>query len=497
MSRAAALFAAFATGLATCATWAVAVRAQEAPAQAGLGFMQLRGTTPPTPGAPDGAAGEGAADGAAETPVAGAGAAPEAAAGQREASPIRQNLRLGPQPSVDATAALDDVEGVLNTPRARHDDEVDAFAAAGVRVGTFLMYPSMEMALALGGNTGTLGPSPSVALSPEVLFVSDWSRHEVRFGARGTLQAFTRPGAGFRPSLAFDGALRLDVRHDWQADLAAAYEVRTLSATDAAYPVGADAPPLVATTRASAALERTEGPLTLRLGLSSERTVYGDTTVSGVPVDLGDRNGTVTTGDIRIGYDGNAALQPFIAASLGLRGFDRHFDGAGFVQAGTFAALRGGIAFDLGPTLTGEAAIGVRREEHDDPALPPLEGLTFDGRAVWSPERLTTITVTAATTFNPTATPTSAGSITFEGALVAERRSRHDLTLGADGRFRVERFADTGRSDLAVTLGAQMTWMVTRQVFLTTRYSHDWVVSQTPGRSTSYDTIEARIRMQR
>lgn len=404
----------------------------------------------------------------------------------------RQNLRVEREPPV--TGAADRLS--TNPPRLPPAPD-DSFAALGLRVGTFLVFPAVELsagyttnAAAAAGGEG----APFLLIAPEITIRSDWSRHEARLALRGAYRSFDGD-TDTRPTATAEAGLRLDLPARWQADFGASYGYQTQSLTDPAFPAGVDAAPGVHAFGGTAALSRTVGPLLLRLSGDADRTVYEDGRAGGVVVDQGDRTNSVVTGTLRVGGDGGV-IPPFVEGTAGRRLFDRTLDAGGFARSATIVALRGGFTYQSEPVLTAEIGAGYRRERPDDDRLADLAGFTIDGTAVWSPRRLVTLTLGAATTFSPNATAGSGGSIVREGSVVADYAIRSNLTLTADARLRAETF-DGGGTETTTTLGAGATWRLSRSLWLTARYAHQWLESPTDARRFHADSVTVGVRLQR
>ena len=78
----------------------------------------------------------------------------------------------------------------------------------------------------------------------------------------------------------------------------------------------------------------------------------------------------------------------------------RPLDNNGLRRSNFSTIGRAGLAFDRGPVLTGEMALGYGVQMFDDPSLASISALTVDGSLVWSPTRLYTVTLGGSTVFN-------------------------------------------------------------------------------------------------
>ncbi len=239
------------------------------------------------------------------------------------------------------------------------------------------------------------------------------------------------------------------------------------------------------------------GPLVLEFEGKVGRARYENGTLGGSTVDQGDRNSTLFGGRARVGYEVTPSLAPFVEAEVARRLYDRTVDTNGLERAATVQTYRVGVSFDRAPVLTGEVAVGGVIVNLDDATLASLHAFVVDGNVVWAPTMLTTVTLNAVTSFNPTTDPTSSGSIVYDGTLGVAYAWRRNVTLDATAGVRHERFQGTGQIDTGATAGLSATWKVNREIWITGGYEHQWLTSNVPGRAYQADAIRVELKTQR
>ena len=97
----------------------------------------------------------------------------------------------------------------------------DPYAPLGMRAGSFLLYPAVELSAGYNSNPEAVprGPSSSLfVVAPELQVQSDWSRHSLTANIQGTYDEY---GADLSPSLNrpyFDSTIdgRIDVLRNTQ-----------------------------------------------------------------------------------------------------------------------------------------------------------------------------------------------------------------------------------------------------------------------------------------
>jgi hypothetical protein len=370
----------------------------------------------------------------------------------------------------------------------------DPYEALGIRLGGFILYPTMTItggyttnaAASAGGSASTFG-----TVEPELRLQSDWDRHEFTLTAKGGYERFFDGAAADKPSGSVQATGRIDFADDWTADLGAGVDYSL-----ADIPTGADTAPALTESTASAAINGHLGRATLTVAGNIDRSVYGDAALAGAPIDQGDRDNTAYGTRLRLGYDG-PIVSPFVEGEIVRREYDRKFDTSSLQRSSTATALRGGIAFDRGPLLTGEIGVGTLREVYDDPSLATIQAFTVDGNLVWSPTELATVTFDASTTINPNTDPASSGSVKHEASLQVDYAWRDNVTLTGTGSISREQFQGTGEDDYTYDAGFGATWKLNRALWLTATYEHEWYVSSDPSQNYSSDTVKVGLKAQR
>ncbi len=430
---------------------------------------------------------------------AGNSAAPAAAAGtatpetdQADTSRVsrQQPEAKGPEPDpLDPTAT-----GTIRHTRAPEDD---AFAAVGIRAGSYILYPSLTTSFEHQTNGSGDGRSDTITVTPELTVQSDWARHAATLTLRGAYAKDYAGGSPDQPSGSVDGTGRIDLKPGWDIGLTGGYAYSQQSISDPSFPAGVDHPPGVHDFKGSAALDGRFGRKVFTLEGTLDRSLYEDGTSGGAVVDQGYRNNTDFGGRLRLGYDSPLGVTPFVEGEVSRRQYDRSLDDNGLRRSSVATIGRAGVALDRGPVLTGELALGYGVQSFDDAALAALRALTVDGSLVWSPTRLYTATFDGSTAFNPGTAAGSSGSVAYNGSVDVAYAWRPDATVDATGSVTRETFQGTGQIDTTVKAGLGATWKLSRRTWLTGGYTHTWAMSTAAGSRYQSDALKVELRLQK
>jgi hypothetical protein len=397
------------------------------------------------------------------------------------------------------TIAADTGDDDATPPPARKvaTADTDPYAPLGIRTAGMVLLPSLTLDAGYTTNAAASAggkPSPFATVSPELLLKSDWPTNSFSLDLKGTYQRFTNDAADDQPTGSADASLTLDLPHDWAADLDAgiAYDRQTLD--DVANPP--DGPSGVTSFTSSADLDGDIGSLAVTLTGSADRTLYADTTTAGVSVDQSDRNNSLFGAKLRVGYDGGGILTPFVEGEVDRRVYDQTVDDDGKRRSGTGYAARAGIEFNSDPVLSGEIAVGTWQQTFDDPTPAAIGAFTVDGNLVWSPSRLTTVTLATSTTVNPSTDPLSSGSVVHDGSVEVAYAWRPNVDLSAKAELNREEHQGTGEIDDTYDLSLGSTWKLNRTLQLGASYVHEWLTSSDPTNNYRSDTVKVELRAQ-
>lgn len=359
----------------------------------------------------------------------------------------------------------------------------------GIRIGTFLLRPSISQTINTEKQTNTGGPSRRNYLTTGIrgTLTSDWSRHALTVTGDSAWEKNFGSKNGEEPRARVEADLRLDLGEETRANLKAGYEFSREGTTDPNALTGASVQGGEHRFTTGASIQRDFGKLRGLAALDLSRTVYTDAKgVNGQPISLSDRdqNGANLRG--RIGYELSPALIPFLELNAGTTKYDKRLDNTGYARSSNSYGAKIGAEVDLGEKTRGEAAIGYLRKQYDDDRIASIGALTLDGELNWSPQRGTNVNLGLRTMIEDFAGGPQGGWVSYrlDAGLTHELRS--NLVARLTGQI-VHRTFPSSDIENAVeyTAGAGLTWGLNRYLDLTADVSYQW----TP----VYDSNELRV----
>jgi hypothetical protein len=384
---------------------------------------------------------------------------------------------------------------------AQRPVEENPYAAVGIRAGTFILRPSIEQGLTASSNANTSASGRSGVLSDTTLrlnAVSDWSRHSATIDAYGNFRKSLSGDDIEETRAAIDGALNLDLGEDLSALATLGYRRQPETASSPVVIEGTISQPIRQTYSGSAGVTKEFGRLRLGLTGRLDYDDYGAADLSnGRTLSQDDRDALLSTLVLRGGYELSPALTPFVEGEIGRRTYDDKVDSFGYERSSDRYGIRAGVEMNLDEKITGEISAGYIRETFDDERLRPISGPSIAAALAWSPERGTTVRLTAETTVEGATTAGESGSILQSLRLSTERQIRADLTGNAALGYGYRNYSGSDGRDNIFDAEVGATWWLNRYAGLTGRLRYERLDSNIDFRSYDATSVFAGLKLQR
>ena len=382
--------------------------------------------------------------------------------------------------------------------------ESDPYAALGIRAGSFLLLPSLDLSGGYSTNPEHVSggpPSFYAVAAPELQVRSDWSNHSLTADIVGS---YTQYGADLVPSLnvpylnsKIDG--RIDVTRDTQINL----ELRGLVNTD--NPGSPNLQAAVAKLPLNFDFGDTIGVahefnrLSVSFKGTFDRATYDNSQLTnGTTASNGDRNFDQYAGITRIGYEIDPGMKPFVEVEADQRIHDEQFDrnGLGRDSVGVSALL--GTAVNLFGTLTGEMAAGYVDRKYQDPTLPNVTGVIANGALIWQPTGLTTAKLATTSQVYETVLDGASGELSRDVSLEVDHAFRTWLIGIARGGYGNDNYVGIPTFDNRWFASAGIVYKFTREMQMNALVRQDWQ-NGSPGSGLSYTATSflLGLRLQR
>jgi hypothetical protein len=356
------------------------------------------------------------------------------------------------------------------------------FDPVGIGAGSFRLRPAIEVSGGYDTNPARIkaggGASNFGIVAPELLVNSNWSRHELIANLRGRYTAYGAAPTFDRP--AFDGRIdgRIDVTSLTRIDLESRLVVATDNPGSPNIQAGLARLPIYVDVGGSAGLGQRFNRFDVSLKGGVDRTTYQNSTFTdGTTASNDDRNFDQYSTQLRAGYELTPGVRPFVEIDADTRRHDLAVDRFGIDRDSQGRAAKIGSTFELSRILTGQLAFGYLERTYTDPALPNLNGPTFDGSLAWVASALTVVKLTALTSANESTLAGVSGVFTYEVDIEVDHafRSWLEASLKLTGDRDV--YVGLSRQDNRYAGAVALTYKLTREMQLRGELRREWLTS--------------------
>jgi hypothetical protein len=382
--------------------------------------------------------------------------------------------------------------------------EGDPYSAVGIRGGSLMFFPAVELSTAYDGNPQHLpGGAGSLyfVVAPELQVQSDWSRHSLTADIRGSYTDYDN--ASFTPSLNrpyldshIDG--RIDASRDTQILLENRVLVTTENPGNPNLPAGLAALPIETTVGGTLGVSQNFNRLNVTLKGTIDRSVYENSTLTNGEISSNaDQTFNQYAGIARVGYELDPGLKPFVELEEDERIHDEEFDRNGQQRNSVGTGAKVGAAVNLFGSLTGEIAVGYLERTYQDPTLPSIGGMIADGALTWQATALTTAKLTTSSVVNESVLQGVSGTLSRDVNIEVDHALRRWLVLNGIVGYGRDNYVGLGRDDNRYFVAAGLTYKFNRSLQVKGELRHDWLTSTVTGVAYDSTSILFGVRVQR
>ncbi|HEX4410838.1 MAG TPA: outer membrane beta-barrel protein [Xanthobacteraceae bacterium] len=380
----------------------------------------------------------------------------------------------------------------------------DPYEQLGIKAGSFLILPAVELSAGYDNNPQHApggGGSPEFIVAPELHVRSDWVRHSLTADVAGSYTEYTNDS--FVPPLSrpylnakTDG--RIDVTRDTQVLLEGRVIVSTDNPGSPNIQAGLAKLPIGTTVGGTLGLNEALGRFDVSLKGTVDRSMYQDSQLTdGTTASNEARNFDQFGGILRLGYEVEPGLKPFVELNSDTRIHDVQFDELGEDRDSTGVGAKAGAELKITNWLTGEMAVGYLERDYHDPTLPNIGGMTVDGSLLWQATALTTAKFTAASSVGESVLQGVSGSFSRDFNIQVDHSFRSWLIGTLQAGYGHDNYVGLDRQDNRYFVSGGVTYKMNREVQIKAEVRHDWLTSSQPGNAYEATSALLTLRLQR
>jgi hypothetical protein len=385
-------------------------------------------------------------------------------------------------------------EGVLERARPDYDP-------AGARVGSFLLFPSVEFGVGYDDNIGraNTGETDSYTLTvrPELNLQSQWSRHELNVGIMANT-IFHEADSDLDYTDVVTGMEgRLDISSSTNIEATASYsdvneELRTATA-----PTAASEPTEYTTWDVGLQLNQRFNRLTAELEGTYGEIDYDDVrAIGGGIIDNDARDRSTAEARVRVGYDVDPDVNIFVEGALNEVDYDQEPPTVAVSRDSDGYRIGAGASFDITKLMTGEIVVGYFEQDYDSAALTDVDGLAADADVSWFVTPLTTLNFGAGSEVLQSDTTGSGGYIAQYVEAGVDHELLRNVIVSAGASFENNDYEGIVRNEDIIGLDLEAQYLINRNMSLKAGYSFETRDSDVAGRDYDRNQIGLTLRLQ-
>lgn len=328
----------------------------------------------------------------------------------REEAALIENPPAGYDPLLFQIEDLDPYTENRTTRRLFRQEPYDP---AGIKVGSFVLFPEVEFGASYYSNVFHAPGSPAdwaMDVRPGARLVSNWGTHALELRAIGVLSFYNDFPTEDDRDYTIEARGRLDItkRANLQALVSRQQYLEDRSALDASS-VGTRS--VIGTDRAELAYNQRFNRLSYQLRGSIQDYTYGSTEDAGVITSNRDRDYTVYEETLRTSWELKPSFSPYVEVAYNHRDYAIAAQSDSINRTSNGQRYRFGVSFgNTGEILRGDISLGYGIQTPEDSRLHSVEGLTIDANAAWRVSALTTVLFNASSDVSETTTANVGGA---------------------------------------------------------------------------------------
>jgi len=281
-------------------------------------------------------------------------------------------------------------------PRSRAGVAAENYDPVGVPVGSFRLFPELELDEVYNDNiyavTSSVGKTGSFVqlIKPKLDLRSDWSQHMLNFFANGNFGFYSADNINNFQDFAVGTDGRLDIQRDWNVYGGGSFNRRHEDRGSPNTVATTGVPPnMYNQIVANAGYFQAFNRFSVRLDGRMDNYNYinqGPGPTAGT-IFNSDRNRTEFREAARFGYQFSPGFEFWVRGSLNQRTYANNPDSLGFYHNSNGWDAVGGLLIDLGGITSIEVFGGYVQQRYVDPRFPTISAPTFGLAAYWNPMR--------------------------------------------------------------------------------------------------------------
>ena len=416
---------------------------------------------------------------------------------QHNASAVTADSNLGDTPHL---TSIDVAPRLSRRQQQRH--RFEPYTATGIRMGSFVVLPEIEIGLAWSSNVFSSPSSRSdhaYELRPTVRVVSNWRRHAVELRGSSNLSFYDEFRSEDDRSHQIEARGRLDVTRRMNFEALASHSITQETRGGADATNGASDRADQTTNVTALTFNRRFNRLSVQIrGLLTDFDAAEAEAITGGLIDNDDQDYRELLGALRLAWEFKPTLAVFGEVGVGEREHDQVAQSDSLSRSADLRRYRAGVTVGNSRSIwSGELAIGYGQNDLRDKRLSDVDGILLNGNMVWRPTALTSLLFTVQSDLAATRLAGSGGSRDYQSGVELLHAFRPNVISTAGLSYGLRDFDSSSLAEATWLLKSGMEYHLNRNVSVFGRYQHE--IFDTNADSGDYrdNTINIGMRLRR
>jgi hypothetical protein len=330
---------------------------------------------------------------------------------------------------------------------------VDSQIGTGMRVGTAIIAPSLDLGGAYDSNVFAKNHDARsdwyASVIPRIDILSDWPRNSFSLTAQGEFRQYATYSRENTGDASIEGSGRIDLASNAYLLAGGGYQLLHED-RGALVPAQGVNPTQFTVASAKAGFVLEPAPLGLRLDATADSYGYNNIMLpGGAAIGEGARDRVVFALTPRVTYQMVPQYNAFLQAVVNRRQYNSTREPDGLNRSSTGYAINLGTSFDLAGFAAGEAYLGFLNQGYDSRLAGSISAFDFGGKLEWRPTASTSVRLNLSRSIEESAILGSPGYLQTAVRLGIEQALQpRFLLLGSLGYINSNFAGPGGSSDL-------------------------------------------------
>lgn len=373
------------------------------------------------------------------------------------------------------------------TRTERTDDrtatERDLYKPLGIRVGSFLLFPTLEADEMLNDNiyatSSATGQTASFVqlIKPSLELRSQWSVHELNLFANGGFGLYSADSSQNFQDAAVGATGRVDIQHDWNMYGGASFtHGHEALGTPNTVSGGTFQPTFFNQVSANVGYYQAFRALSVRLDGRMDNYTYFNNSQGPAQgfIPNSDRNRTEFRETLRIGYEFSPGYQVWTRGGLNQRNYATVPDSFGQNRNSNGWEVLGGVTVDFGGITQLEAFAGYLQQNYVAGQFSTVSAVAFGLTGYWNPMRELWVKPFVRRTVDDSSLSNSASYLNTAIGFDVTYDMRPNIRVEGHGDYSIADYtaisSGSGRYDQYYTLRIGFLYQPTRNFFVGPQY---------------------------